>query len=180
MTAWPSSSIALPQGVSDRVVEVAGRLSRLRSSSFVVDTRGGWGSGRSEQGPSEDTDGGDDINTACNKPRSGLITSAAAWRKEFAKWQQEMADADGVSDEDGPEAQEPSAAAIKRAKSLFPRSLALLFGGKAARPADIPPAATRRKAFTEERLYMELLAAEHADEEPDDGAKDGSEDDYED
>ncbi|EJD33434.1 hypothetical protein AURDEDRAFT_177482 [Auricularia subglabra TFB-10046 SS5] len=58
-------------------------------------------------------------------------------------------------------------------------NLALLFGGKAARPADVPPAATRRKAFTEERLYMELLAAEYDDEEPDDGAKEGSEDDYE-
>ncbi|EJD40075.1 hypothetical protein AURDEDRAFT_170850 [Auricularia subglabra TFB-10046 SS5] len=37
MIAWPSSSIALPQGVSDRVVEVADRLSRLRSS-FTPDT----------------------------------------------------------------------------------------------------------------------------------------------
>ncbi|KAF8198760.1 hypothetical protein K438DRAFT_1583704, partial [Mycena galopus ATCC 62051] len=53
-------------------------------------------------------------------------------------------------------------------------SLDALFGGKLASPIRI-----RRQAFREESGYMEHLAAEHRDEEPDDGEKDGSGDDFE-
>ncbi|KAJ7695822.1 hypothetical protein B0H14DRAFT_2234990, partial [Mycena olivaceomarginata] len=55
-------------------------------------------------------------------------------------------------------------------------SLALLFGGVVARVVERP----QRTQFTEERLYMELLAAEESDEDPDDGALSGSGDEYED
>ncbi|KAJ7937475.1 hypothetical protein B0H13DRAFT_1588485, partial [Mycena leptocephala] len=39
--------------------------------------------------------------------------------------------------------------------------------------------ARREHVVSEESLYMELLAAEHSEEEPDAGAQEGSEDDYE-
>ncbi|KAJ7808917.1 hypothetical protein B0H13DRAFT_1928237 [Mycena leptocephala] len=61
-------------------------------------------------------------------------------------------------------------------KDLFPRSLALLFGGVVARAVEKP----RRAQFTREVLLMELLATEETDEEPDDGALPGSEDEYSD
>ncbi|KAJ7171974.1 hypothetical protein C8R46DRAFT_821827, partial [Mycena filopes] len=56
-------------------------------------------------------------------------------------------------------------------------SLANLFGGAVARPIGKP--ARRSRVVTEEGLYMELLAAEHSDEEPDAGAMEGSGDDFE-
>ena len=42
------------------------------------------------------------------------------------------------------------------------------------------PPVTRcpRKVFNREELLMELIAAEHSDEEPDDGELEGSGDDY--
>ncbi|KAJ6539936.1 hypothetical protein B0H10DRAFT_1856165 [Mycena sp. CBHHK59/15] len=51
-----------------------------------------------------------------------------------------------------------------------------LFGGA------IPqlPARAPRKAFTQQQLLMQLLGAEHSDEEPDDGELEGSGDDYDD
>ncbi|THU83616.1 hypothetical protein K435DRAFT_629745, partial [Dendrothele bispora CBS 962.96] len=55
-----------------------------------------------------------------------------------------------------------------------------LFGGVATRPLDdfIAPR-TRKRAYDQERLMMELLAAEFSDEPPDDGELEGSGDDYE-
>ncbi|KAJ7915729.1 hypothetical protein B0H13DRAFT_1610131, partial [Mycena leptocephala] len=53
--------------------------------------------------------------------------------------------------------------------------LASLFAGVVSNPITL----TRRdRIVSEESLYMELLAAEHSDEEPDAGAQEGSGDDY--
>ena len=64
-----------------------------------------------------------------------------------------------------------------RRPSWFPVTLAKLFGGAVARPIGKP--AGRPRVVSEEALYMELLAAEHSDEEPDAGALEGSGDDFE-
>lgn len=69
---------------------------------------------------------------------------------------------------------EPQGGAARPAK-FFPRSLALLFGGKVTNPVGKP----RPAQFTREVLLMELLAAEESDEELDDGAMSGSGDDFE-
>lgn len=53
--------------------------------------------------------------------------------------------------------------------------LASLFGGKLNKPVECP----QRHQFNEETLLMELLAAEHEDEAPDDGALEGSGDEFE-
>ncbi|KAJ7870625.1 hypothetical protein B0H14DRAFT_2228359, partial [Mycena olivaceomarginata] len=50
-----------------------------------------------------------------------------------------------------------------------------LFGGALNEPIRIRPS---HAAVSEEGLYMELLAAEHSGEEPDDGELEGSGDDY--
>jgi hypothetical protein len=61
-------------------------------------------------------------------------------------------------------------------RAWFPTTLKSLFGGAIEKPI----ALTRRtRIVTEESLYMELLAAENSDEEPDDGEREGSGDDYE-
>ncbi|KAJ6618547.1 hypothetical protein B0H10DRAFT_2433837 [Mycena sp. CBHHK59/15] len=62
-----------------------------------------------------------------------------------------------------------------RSSKWLPCSLAKLFGGQIPQP----PTRAPRRAFTREELLMELLAAEHSDEEPDDGELEGSGDDYE-
>ncbi|KAJ6616189.1 hypothetical protein B0H10DRAFT_2029296, partial [Mycena sp. CBHHK59/15] len=56
----------------------------------------------------------------------------------------------------------------------LPCPFSRLFGGAIPQP----PACAPRKAFTQQQLLMELLAAEHSDEEPDDGELEGSGDDY--
>ncbi|KAJ7791147.1 hypothetical protein B0H14DRAFT_2625337 [Mycena olivaceomarginata] len=53
----------------------------------------------------------------------------------------------------------------------LPLPLSKLFGEDAPRPADHR---ARRPAFNREQLLMELLAAEHSSEEPDDGELTGS------
>ncbi|KAJ7339927.1 ribonuclease H-like domain-containing protein [Mycena albidolilacea] len=95
-----------------------------------------------------------------------VIKSAAAWRMELAKWKAAAASDDSDDDLVPP----PQG----RQSNLFPRSLALLFGGDVRRPVERPRAAQ----FTREVLLMELLAAEESDEEPDDGAMSGSEEEY--
>ncbi|KAF8126431.1 hypothetical protein K438DRAFT_1647347, partial [Mycena galopus ATCC 62051] len=55
-------------------------------------------------------------------------------------------------------------------------SLALLFGGVVECAVERP----KRTQFMEERLYIEVLAAEESDEDPDDGALSGSGDEYKD
>ncbi|KAJ7826742.1 hypothetical protein B0H13DRAFT_1616028, partial [Mycena leptocephala] len=55
--------------------------------------------------------------------------------------------------------------------------LANLFGGTISHPIGKP--ARRTRVVSEEGLYMELLAVECSDEEPDAGALEGSGDDFE-
>ncbi|KAJ7936755.1 glycosyl hydrolase family 61-domain-containing protein [Mycena leptocephala] len=69
----------------------------------------------------------------------------------------------------------PAGGARAKSSRLVPIMLKKLFGGEIASPVSL---VRRREAFTEESLYMELLAAEHSDEEPDVGALEGSGDDY--
>jgi hypothetical protein len=69
----------------------------------------------------------------------------------------------------GPPAQSPSP--MLRALASLP--LSRLFGGKIPQPQTWVP----RTAFSEE-LLMQLLAAEHSEEEPDDGELSASGDDY--
>ncbi|KAJ6604060.1 hypothetical protein B0H10DRAFT_2314225 [Mycena sp. CBHHK59/15] len=57
----------------------------------------------------------------------------------------------------------------------LPCPLSRLFAGKIPQP---PGGRAPRKAFTQQQLLMELLAAEHSEEEPDDGELEGSGDDY--
>ena len=71
----------------------------------------------------------------------------------------------------------PAAPPPRRSRSWFPVTLANLFGGTVSRPIGRP--ARRPRVVSEESLYMELLAAEHSDEEPDAGALEGSGDDFE-
>ena len=61
----------------------------------------------------------------------------------------------------------------RHVRSWLPCSLADLFKGESKRPV-----VQRRQPFDHEALLMELLVAEHDDEEPDDGALEGSGDDY--
>ncbi|KAJ7858884.1 hypothetical protein B0H13DRAFT_1459900, partial [Mycena leptocephala] len=53
--------------------------------------------------------------------------------------------------------------------------LASLFAGVASNPITLT---CRDRVVSEESLYMELLAAEHNDKEPDAGAQEGFGDDY--
>ncbi|KAJ7658395.1 hypothetical protein DFH06DRAFT_926550, partial [Mycena polygramma] len=99
-----------------------------------------------------------------------LVSSPAAWRKQVAAWQSEMRDAD---DSDSDTDDTPQAAGHRRA-SWLPIQLDKLFGGDLKNPIPRPS----RAAVSEEGLYMELLAAEHSGEEPDDGELEGSGDDY--
>ncbi|KAF8163867.1 ribonuclease H-like domain-containing protein, partial [Mycena galopus ATCC 62051] len=102
---------------------------------------------------------------------SVVLRTSAAWRKQVAKWQEEMRELDAVADNEGlPPARH------RHRRSVFPTTLAALFGGIIQNPITL----TRRdRVVSEESLYMELLAAEHTDEEPDAGAQEGSGDDYE-
>ncbi|KAJ7868911.1 hypothetical protein B0H14DRAFT_2346350, partial [Mycena olivaceomarginata] len=108
-----------------------------------------------------------------------VVRTSSAWRKQVAEWQAEMRELDMVSDnEDLPSIiplPPPNSAPTRcRApRSWFPTSLSSLFGGVVENPF------TLAQVVSEESLYMELLAAEHSDEEPDAGAQEGSGDDYE-
>ncbi|KAJ6573792.1 ribonuclease H-like domain-containing protein [Mycena vulgaris] len=115
-----------------------------------------------------DTDSDD-----AERPReSVLVSSCAAWRKQVAAWQSEMRDADD-SDSDTNDTPQTAAGGRRRAAWL-PIQLDKLFGGDLKEPMPRPS----RAAISEEGLYMELLAAEHSGEEPDDGELEGSGDDY--
>ncbi|KAJ6546775.1 hypothetical protein B0H10DRAFT_2243447 [Mycena sp. CBHHK59/15] len=108
-----------------------------------------------------------------------LVKSKAAWHKQTAKWEKELReeelerDADGSvggDDEDDDKDLPPTVSATPRTcrhPSWFPMTLAKLFGSAVARPIGKP--ARRPRVVLEEALYMELLAAEHSDEEPDAG-----------
>jgi hypothetical protein len=62
----------------------------------------------------------------------------------------------------------------QRTGRWLPCPLSRLFGGKIPQP----PSRVPRAAFSREELLMQLLAAEHSEEEPDDGELSGSGDDY--
>jgi hypothetical protein len=116
-----------------------------------------------EADPDEDKDGGS---------RSPIITSGKSWRHVIEGWRKTEQDADSDSDTDAPETSGGT-----QSRSLLPRSLELLFGGKAMRSASVNTGASRRP-FDRETLMMELLAAEYEDEPLDDGELEGSGDDY--
>ncbi|KAK7693997.1 hypothetical protein QCA50_003573 [Cerrena zonata] len=131
----------------------------------------------------EDDADDSDVGEASTQPstsniRTHLVTSRAAWRRELAKWQQEqLTDSDSDSDSGGDTL---SGAGTRRPRSFkLPLPLAKLFGGQAKKP--ISTGKQRRRTYTQEALYMELLAAEEEDPDniPDDGAREGSGDEYE-
>ncbi len=84
----------------------------------------------------------------------------------MAKWVQDEQD----SDDSDPEVTVPQ----QRSRKWLPKPLASLFGGSTKRPVKRPAC----KQFTRKALLMELLAAEEADEPLDDGALEGSGEDY--
>lgn len=116
---------------------------------------------------------GDADNARGNSIASSIVNSAAGWRKELAKWKGDQRANDGDSESEGDEAS-PDQNSRRREKAWLPRSLALLFAGS-QRPLERRP----RARFDEETRLMELLAAEHDDEALDDGALEGSGDEYE-
>ncbi|KAJ6571935.1 hypothetical protein B0H19DRAFT_1255871 [Mycena capillaripes] len=119
---------------------------------------------------------------------SVVVRTSSARRKQVAEWQAEMRELEMVSDsEDGADEDKdlpssiplppPNSAPTRRRalRSWFPTTLASLFGGVVENPFTL---ARRERVVSEESLYMELLAAEHSDEEPNAGAQEGSGDDY--
>ncbi|KAJ7191607.1 hypothetical protein GGX14DRAFT_600008 [Mycena pura] len=112
-----------------------------------------------------------------DKP-NGSHHRATHWRCIDAKRPQNEPTGDKNEDENENNGSVPTARVRRRGSSWLPttRALANLFGGAIAWPFGRP--ARRAKVVSEEALYMELLAAEHSDEEPDAGALEGSGDDY--
>ena len=104
--------------------------------------------------------------------RSALVTSASAWRRELAKWIEEERE-NSKDDSDELPVAGASMSGQRHVRSWLPCSLADLFKGESKQPV-----VQRRQPFDREALLMELLAAEHDDEEPDDGALEGSGDGY--
>ncbi|KAJ6607555.1 hypothetical protein B0H10DRAFT_2071285 [Mycena sp. CBHHK59/15] len=113
-----------------------------------------------------------DDDTPNARPRSVLVNSARAWRKVHRKL---MVAARDVADDDAMLTNLVASMGAASAK-WFPQPLSKLFGGQIKCPFERPA----RRRFTSEELLMELLAVEHSDEEPDDGEKEGSGDEYED
>ncbi|KAK7015735.1 hypothetical protein R3P38DRAFT_2543461, partial [Favolaschia claudopus] len=116
--------------------------------------------------------------------RSVVIRTSTAWRRQVAEWQAETRELDAaVSDpeEDDDDEELPPSVPLpapgrrRTQRSWFPTTLASLFGGQIDNPFTI---SRRERVVSEESLYMELFAAEHSGEEPDDGALSGSGDEY--
>ncbi|KAJ3995444.1 ribonuclease H-like domain-containing protein [Lentinula boryana] len=118
-----------------------------------------------------------------NSPWSTLITNRRKWRAEMAQWKEDAQRHDenfGNDLEAGPLPPLPETG--QRSRSWLPRSLALLFGRSAIETQILEggqPRRARRGAYSEEQLLMELLAQEKEDEILDDGALEGSGDEYE-
>jgi hypothetical protein len=104
--------------------------------------------------------------------RSMLVKSAKSWRRVMDKWIEQEREA---SEEDSDTDQPAITGTERRSKPWLPRSLGLLFGGRAKQPIG----RSKRQPYDEETRMMELLAAEYEDEPPDDGELEGSGDDYE-
>jgi hypothetical protein len=113
---------------------------------------------------------GDEANLEA-QPRQVFVKSKAGWRKVFLQWVLDAREMDWNSDD------EEDAPVTTANDDWLPLPLAKLFGEDAPRPAHHR---TCRPTFNREQLLMELLAAEHFDEAPDDGELSGSGDDYED
>ncbi|KAF5365841.1 hypothetical protein D9757_012806 [Collybiopsis confluens] len=123
-----------------------------------------------------------DNDQTTNQP--ALVTNRRKWRAEVEQWKR---DAEKYDEEFGsdPNADLPLPETQGTSRQWLPRSLALLFGG--AEPVTVveesadngrQPRRARRSVFTEEQLLMELLAQEQEDEIADDGALEGSGDEY--
>ncbi|KAK7021681.1 hypothetical protein R3P38DRAFT_3196501 [Favolaschia claudopus] len=120
----------------------------------------------------EDVDADSDGAEAV-KVSSRLVDSQAAWRKVYTHWVVSAREEEMAAEESG-EAYEPSVPAPEgRRKTWLPCPLSKLFAGTVKKPPS-----RRRQAFTQEERLMELLAADHSDEEPDDGELEGSGDEY--
>jgi len=120
-------------------------------------------------------------NVHCQR---NLVCSRKDWRREFHKWQKEVQRYDEDSGEDSDAELNPPQGNSK----WLPHSMKLLFGkesdvretatGNAETGGHPDHCARRRTAWSEEALHMELLAQEENDEILDDGAKEGSGDEY--
>ncbi|CAK5266666.1 unnamed protein product [Mycena citricolor] len=102
-----------------------------------------------------------------------VVNSAKDWRRAHIQWMVAARDIDG--EDDGAEMARITNSFGTATARWLPRSLDKLFGDTAKRPI----AVQRRRKLTDEERLMELLAAEFSDEEPDDGALEGSGDEYE-
>lgn len=109
-----------------------------------------------------------------------LVTTAAGWRTEMAKWigEQRLEDAnDSDSDDEDPPAAVPNRIPTAERSATWKNcTLRTLFDGAAPMPK--PPREARETAFEAEAALMEALADHEEDEYPDDGAMEGSGDDY--
>ncbi|KAJ6507591.1 hypothetical protein DFH09DRAFT_804002, partial [Mycena vulgaris] len=118
-----------------------------------------------------------------------MVRTSVAWRKQVAEWQAEMRELDTGSDNDGKDDEDEdlspsipmppqiSAPACRRApRSWFLTTLVSLFGGAIENPITL---ARREHVVSTESLYMELLTAEHSEEESDAWAQERPGDDYE-
>lgn len=109
-----------------------------------------------------------------------LVTTDAGWRTEMAKWvgdqrvADNLLDSDLESDSDTPPV-EPGRIPTARATKWVACTLRTLFNGVVIhRSRD-----TLETEFEVEAALMEALADQEEDEYPDDGAMEGSGDDYE-
>ncbi|KAJ3726487.1 ribonuclease H-like domain-containing protein [Lentinula guzmanii] len=116
-----------------------------------------------------------------NSPWSTLITNHRKWRAEMVQWKEDAQRHDENFGNDLEAGPLPLPETGQRSRSWLPRSLALLFGHSAIETQILEggqPQCARRGAYSEEQLLMELLAQEKEDEILDDGALEGSGDEY--
>lgn len=124
----------------------------------------------------------EDLNDEDDTERGrGLVTTEAGWRTEMAKWIGGERDTDILSDADSePDDDIPAAPTLRipapRVTKWAPCTLRTLFEGKTVVPKLREVLDTE---FAIEAAYMEALADQEEDEYPDDGALEGSGDDYE-
>jgi hypothetical protein len=112
---------------------------------------------------------GDDKQETARK-KSKLITSKVAWRRQLTKWQ--------VEEQNNEASEVAETSSLPRTPRFLPATLEKLFTGYVERPLSFERTEIRRRRYDEETLQMELIAAEHSDELPDDGELSGSGDDY--
>lgn len=109
----------------------------------------------------------DDGSDSDTQRQNVFITTPGLWRKELAKWVEKERENESDTEEEN----QLISTRLRRSAAT---SLAKLFGGTTARPVTRPP----RTTHSEEALLMELLEAEYEGEAPDDGALEGSGDDF--